>query len=281
MMRWREMRRLGYATKPVFHWRLPTLLWTFGKLPSPEIARWFLVVLTGVMIMVWVNRLRPRLGFVMMLVAALLMAPMLFLASHPRWYFQHEVWAGVLVALSLGLYRQHWVLAVITGVAALMVRELALSYVCIIGALAFYDRRNKEGLAWLAGIMGFAVYFAVHASIAISHQLPSDLSDPSWLRIPGWSHVTACSGWMFLTLVPYWLCGMLSVVGVFGLLVGRDLRLILPAVSYMAAFWIFGKPFNDYWGLMYTPILAVGIACAIPAIVALARRAAAKLSFKV
>jgi hypothetical protein len=269
------LRRWGYAPKPFFAWRLPTLAWSIGKLPRPEIAKVLLMALAVAMMLAWARRLRPQLGFPLTCVALLLLIPSLVLASLPHWYFQHELWAGLLIALSLALYPRHWAAAVVCGLAALMIRELTLAYVVIMCVWAAYERRTREMLAWLAGIVAFVAYLAMHARIVTAHQMPTDLSDPSWLRLAGWPFVVACSSWMFWALIPYWLGGALSVFGVFGLLASRNGRLLTSGLAYMAAFCIVGKPFNDYWGLMYTPLLAVGLAFALPAAVGLLQRAMA------
>jgi len=43
---------------------------------------------------------------------------------------------------------------------------------------------------------------------------------------------------------------------------GIGARLSLTAGAYVAAFAMVGQPFNDYWGLMYAPMLAFGFAAA-------------------
>jgi hypothetical protein len=270
------LRRWGYAPKPFFAWRLPTLAWSVGKLPRPEIAKVLLMALAVAMMLAWARRLRPFLGFPLTCMALLLLIPSLVLAGLPNWYFQHELWAGILIALSLAVHPRYPVAAIVCGLAALMIRELALPYAVIMCAFAAYERRTREMLAWLAGIVAFVVYLAIHARIVTAHQMPTDLSDPSWLRLAGWPFVSACSSWMFWALIPYWLGAALSVFGLFGLLMSRDLRLVAPVLVYMAAFCIVGKPFNDYWGLMYTPLLAVGLALALPVAAGLLCRAASR-----
>lgn len=268
-----ELRRWGYAAKPVFHWRLPTLLWLTGKLPRAEIAQGLLMGLAVAMILAWARRLRPHLGFALTCVAVLLLTPSLVLASLPGWYFQFELWAGILIALSLALYGRHSGGAIVCGLAALMIRELALPYVCIMCVLAARERRTREMTAWLLGIVAFLVFLSIHARLVTMHQMATDRSDPSWLRLAGWPFVAACSRWMFLALIPCWLGAVFSVVGVFGLLAFRDIRLSASVLAYLAALCIVGKRFNDYWGLLYTPLLALGLALALPALAALLRRA--------
>ena len=262
-----ELRRSGYATKPFFHWRLPTLLWTMGKLPLAIAGKGILIAITIVMILVWANRLRPSVGFFLTCIVVLVLTPPLVLAVLANWYLQHELWAGILIALSLGLYYdRHTAASILCGLTALAIRELALVYVLIMCVAAVYERRTKEAIAWAIGIVVFGLFLGIHASIVVPRQMTADLSDPSWLRFGGWPFVTACSSWMFWALLPYWLAAMLAVLGVFGLAISRRFRMLATVATYMAAFSVVGKSFDDYWGLMYSPILAIGLVHSIPAI---------------
>jgi hypothetical protein len=180
-----------------------------------------------------------------------------------NWYLQHELWAGILIALSLGLYPRSVAASVVCGLAALAIREIALPYVIVMMTLAFVERRRQEAIAWLVGSAGFALYLAWHAHLVSLHMIEGP-ADPSWLRFPGWPHVVACSSWMLFALPPYWLAGGLAVLGIIGVATARHLRLALTVTGYMLAVAIAGKPFNDYWGLVFTPLLAVGLVYAMP-----------------
>ena len=271
-----ELARGGYALRPFFHWRLPTLLWSLGQLPHPRIGQALLAALTAVMIGAWLAWLKPRLGFPIACVAALLLGPpTLGLSLLGLWYFQHELWAGVLIALSLGIYRRSTAAAVVCGLAALAIRELALLYVVIMLAFAIREKRVKEALAWTMGIIAFAAFLAIHATIVSKHLVASDPSDPSWLRVAGWPHTVACANWMFLALPPYWVAGATLVLALFGAACSGETRLATVVILYCAAFAVVGKPFNDYWGLVYSPLLAVGLALGIRAVVDLVIRAKA------
>lgn len=271
-----ELRREGYALRPFFHWRLPTLLWSLGKLPHPRIGLALLVVLIAVMIGAWITFLKPRLGFPIACIGALLVGPpTLGLAFLHLWYFQHELWAGVLIALSLGIYRKNPPAAIVTGLAALAIRELALLYVVIMLGFAIREKRVKESVAWAMGIIAFAVFLAIHATIVSKLVGSSDRSDPSWVRFAGWPHTAACANWMFLAVTPYWLAGAALVLALFGAICSGDKRLATVVILYCASFAVVGKPFNDYWGLIYSPLLAVGLAFSIRAVVDLIIKAKA------
>jgi len=271
-----ELAKGNYALRPFFHWRLPTLLWSLGQLPHPRIGQGVLGALIAMMIGAWLTLLKPRLGFPIACVAALLIGPpALGLTFKSLWYFQHELWAGVLVALSLGIYRRSGTAAVVCGLAALAIRELALLYVAIMLAFAIREKRVKESVAWAAGIIAFGAFLGIHALIVSKRIVPSDPADPSWLRFAGWPHTVACADWMFLAVPPYWLAGAALVLGLFGAAWSGERRLAAVVILYSVAFSVVGKPFNDYWGLLYSPLLAVGLAFAIRAVADLSIKARA------
>ena len=259
-----ELRRQGYPLGAVFHWRLPTLLWSLGKLPHPRIGQGVLAALIAMMIGAWLTLLKPQLGFPIACVAAVLVGPPMFgLAFMSGWFFQHELWAGVLVALSLGIYRRNPPAAIACGLAALAIRELALLYVVIMLAFAIREKRIKEALAWGTGIIAFAAFLAIHATIVSKHVGPSDPSDPSWVRLAGWPQTVACANWMFLAVTPCWLAGASLVLAIFGAVCSGERRLAAVVILYCGAFMAVGKSFNAYWGIMYTPLLAIGLAFSI------------------
>ncbi len=253
----------GYAVRPFVHWRLPTLNYLAVALKRPLVAKIVLFLLGSARPMglghTGASHGRPPHDSYSCRWVGLPAA----LSLLGNWYLQHELWAGILIALSLGLYPRSVAASVVCGLAALAIRELALPYVILMMALAFVEKRRQEAMIWLAGIAGFAFYLAWHAHLVSIHMIEGP-ADPSWLRFPGWPHVVACSSWMFFALPPYWLAGGLAVLGIIGVATARDLRLALTVTGYMLAVAIAGKPFNDYWGLVFTPLLAVGLVYAMP-----------------
>ena len=58
-----ELRTRGYASRPFFNWRLPTIAWTIGHLPHAEWGRWLLIVLAGVSLLFWFQVMDREVGF--------------------------------------------------------------------------------------------------------------------------------------------------------------------------------------------------------------------------
>lgn len=84
---------------------------------------------------------------------------------------------------------------------------------------------------------------------------------------------TAQGNGIFFVL-PLWVTALVLPVGLLGLVAwpgpaGR--RAALAVGSYLAFFFALGKPFNIYWGPLYTPFLAVGLAWAPAALADLVR----------
>jgi hypothetical protein len=261
----------GYAVRPVFHWRLPTLNYVLVVLGPFWVAAAVLVVLALVNLFVWVRVVRMATG---LRVALLLVGLLAFqVAMVPLGgYLLHETWAGVLVALSLGLYCRNPALSVGAGLSALFLRELALPYVLVMLAVAVWERRTKESLAWMAGLGLWIIYFAWHVHMVGLHMIDGP-ADPSWLRFSGWSQAVACVGWAFATLMPRIVVSTVAVFGLVGAAASRNLRLAVVVIGYAAGMMVFGKPFNHYWGLMFVPLLVVGFAYSIHLTDALIREA--------
>src|SRR5207245_7756978 len=104
-------------------------------------------------------------------------------------YLSTELWAGVLVALSVLAYaRRQAAVGFGAALAALFFRELALLYcvVCVVRA------GRRERVAWAVGLAAYGGYFALHASRVTAH-LAHVAHDPgrSWLAFGGLGFVLA------------------------------------------------------------------------------------------
>lgn len=188
-------------------------------------------------------------------------------AMQPRYTVLHEVWAAELMALSFALHRPaqgKWLAALLAAAAALAIRELALPFVLLMAAYALWHRRWKEGAAWTCLIALFLVALKVHLNLAEAQIRPGDPVSPSWLVFGG------LQGFLYkvinsssLSLLPTFLAGPLAILAVFGWTgwkteMGQFASFLL--LGYALAFMIAGRDNNFYWGVIVTPVLAMGLA---------------------
>jgi hypothetical protein len=204
-----------------------------------------------------------RQGMVASLGVAVLLLPMLPLAMHDGWSRLHDVWAGQLIGASLasralGFRRGSVVLAAL----ALSIRELALGYVLLMAAFAFYERRRREAIAWVIVIAAFMAGLVAHAAAA-SRVITDEAIAPNWVALGGWCFVLRASRAYFaLFFTPTWINAMAVAAALVGFTqwagaTGR--RAGLTVAGYLAGFMILGLPVNWYWGLLIAPILPLGL----------------------
>ena len=260
-----EQRARNFPVRPGFAVRLPTLAFVSGHVgPFGMMAIAFLL---GVAVFIaWWDRLENEPGgreyrtYILLLLAIGALA-----GFKPQYLALHEVWAGMFVALSLGLYRPgQWVWAWLAAAAALALRELALPFVCLLGAMAFLRGNRREALAWalLAGL--FFVGLLVHLAQVAALTSEADAVSPSWLALRGlggWTSNIVTSG--PLQLLPPVLAAPIALLPLIGWAGWRsDLGLtgFLLCLGYGLAFMIAGRDNNFYWALVVLPVWFVGFA---------------------
>lgn len=171
-----------------------------------------------------------------------------------------EIWAGVLIALSLAAYvLERWVAAALLGVVAVFLRELAVPYAVACGLLAFHARRRNESVAWVIGGLAFLAYYAIHMIRVAAVTQPADLAHAqSWVQWAGFQFVLKTLhtyGWLTI-LPPVWTviaagAGLLSVFAA-----SAPIQLRVTVIVYLLLFSVVGQPFNYYWGYLTCGIWA-------------------------
>ena len=272
-----EHRKADYPLRPGVAVRLPTLAYLDMWLGDTGQGADVLVpgelgaalLLLGAVVWAWWRRLGDepggapfqRIGTALMFMGASL--------GLNRYYFVlHELWAGMLIALSLALHRpgQRWLGAVLVAALALAIREHVLPYVLLMGALALWRRNWQEGAAWGGVVALFAAGLALHLHFVGQQVLPGDPSGPSWLALrglSGWlSNVVLSSNLRFL---PHFVSGPLVVLMVLGWAGWRSAlgtTATLLYLGYGLAFMLIGRADNFYWGAVIAPAMLVGLAFA-------------------
>jgi hypothetical protein len=276
-----EHRKAKYPVRPGLAVRLPTLAYIDAWLGVGGQIAAALVLLIAVLV-VWWRRLGEEPGG---REHRLLAMALLFVGASlglNRYFFTlHELWAGMLLALSFGLHRPgKWVASLAVAALALAIREHSLPFVLLMAAFALWRRDWKQGAAWGVLALAFLVFLGVHLGMIAAQALPDDQPSESWLALRG------LSGWLSnvalssnLRLLPHWIAGPLVVLMVFGWAGWRS-----PAgafgtllfLGYALAFMIAGRADNYYWGAVIAPPMFIGLAFVSRAFASLGRAAMAK-----
>ncbi len=269
-----EQRARGFPTKPFVTVRPPFLAWfsaALGQL-STQLA---IYLLAGIVAAVWWRKL-PAMDVppvYAICVTLIIASTCLMLCADPLPLF-HESWAGLLIALSLGLRdSERFAIAVVIGLLAALVREMAIAYLLLMFVFAVYERKFMESVGWSIAILLACVALGIHAWALEPYIRQEDLTSPGWQAMGGWKfYISATyleSNFLVLpasvgqALVPLCLFGWLSLKSrdafrVAGLLCGFALMVML-----------FARPVNIYWALLSTPLTKAGLIFAAIAIVTL------------
>lgn len=266
-----EQRARGFPLQPFVTMRLPSLAYVLSTLGTT--LSYSLELLIGLATLyVWYQKLAQlhvakwRVWTMIGLLAAGL-SPIL----NPKLVYMHEIWAGALIALSIGLYRpKTWVASFLVAACALALRELVLPFVLLMAAFALFQRRWFETFAWASLIAIFFGYMFVHAQGVAGVVLPNDPKAPSWLLANGPAAALHFM-WQSLPLseLPVVLAFPMIIIGLFGWLSWRTETAafcLLLLLGYMLAFAITGRPNNFYWGYLVSPLLMMGFVFVGPAL---------------
>jgi hypothetical protein len=262
--------------KPFVTVRPPALAFALAALPGGEASARILIGALGAAVAgLWAVRLLGPLGARGAAAAGLAMASGVVTAFTPNGYLMHECWAGLLIALSLALYPgrdpagrgARLAASLVAGLAAALVRELALPFLGVMALMALVERRPKEALLWLAAVGLCLLALLGHALIVLRHTLPGD-PGMAWVRLGGWGFVLATDRWNAIVALKPWLAAALLPPALAGALAwggpaGR--RLWFTLLGYAAGFLVVGRPENTYWGLMIAPLLPLGWVGAVAA----------------
>ena len=262
-----EQRARDYPLRPVFTVRLPTLAWTVASL-GPERAALLLKLLMIAAIAALTLRLRSLAGSrAAWGAAAFLGAGSMALLTVPAMTFWHESWAALLIVLSITLRSSgRWMAALLFGLAAVLVRELALPFLCVMAALAWREGKRVEAGAWAAAVLIFFLVMAAHAAALAGYVTGEDPASPGWSGTGGWPLVLAmvqrCTLFLFLPLPVIAMLVPLALLGWAGLTGATGERIALLLIGYLAGFMLLGRPDNFYWAILIAPLLPVGLAFA-------------------
>lgn len=259
-----EVRSRGYPARSVFNWRLPLFAWLNGSLPGLIWGQLLLSALALVTVLLVYGILRTESGIPTAMAAVFLVGFAVAPCLKPNVFLTTDLWAGTLIAFSVCAYAHNWrSVGAAAGLLALFFRELALPYCLVCLTLASWHKRRGEVLAWILGLVVFTIYLGLHALAVARHQQTGDLAHTEgYVRFGGTAFILSTVGFHLLLMeLPNWTWALylpLAVLGLAGWRGEMGTRVSVTAGLYLAAFAVVGQPFNDYWGLIDAPLLALG-----------------------
>lgn len=260
-----ELSSRGYPTKSVFNWRLPFLGWLLGHIPDARMSRAIPMLLSLFAIWLWITLKVREWPIYKVAAGAILAAGFPIYTLLDDIYIIHELWAGILIFISLTAHGRGWkTISCVSGILALFIRELALPFAAIMTVSSLVERRKLEALAWGMGIIAFLGVFLFHF-LTVQDFLTGDpvLHFGYWLDFNGWAFVLATFQiHPFLLLLPSWVTSIIVPFALLGFLGWHNptgIRIRLTIIAYIFVFLFVGKKFNAYWGLIYCNLLPLGL----------------------
>lgn len=259
------LRLYGYPLRPFLTFRLPALATLQSSVPEVATVA-MLFALAAATAIAWASRLfRLAATVPAFIIMLFLLAGGMIAFLQPGLAAFHEIWAGLLVALSLALRQPgRWLEAVALGLAAMLIRETAALYVLVMALIAWTEGARREALGWAAALGVLAIVIALHAYAVAQVTGPLEPASPGWLGLHGPGlFVRAITLATALQLVPMALAAILAALALIGWAGLNDplgLRFAAVATAYAVVISLFARLDTFYWGLMIAPAFLVGLA---------------------
>lgn len=259
------LRAGQYPLRPFLTFRLPALASVLAAIPQWLPVRILLFGLVLAVAGAWANRLRDALTRPVTAVAALILmlGSLLVFLQYELAPF-HEIWAALLVALSLAIRRPgRWIEAVALALAAMLIRETAVLYVLIMAMFAWGQGERREAIGWGVALLLFAAALGAHAYAVAGVTAANDPMSPGWAGLLGFGFfVKAATLATALQMLPVWAGALLVGFSLFGWLSWSDplgLRMFAILAGYAAAIALFARLDTFYWALMIAPVFLLGL----------------------
>ncbi|MGH7023761.1 MAG: hypothetical protein ACREEB_09240 [Caulobacteraceae bacterium] len=276
-----EQRARHYPLKPFVVVRPPTLAVLLSLAPNQGVVNVIEACLGALVIYAWTVRLHglgPGPPWMIWTAACLFTGVGVAMAGGVASQFT-EVWAGLLIALSLGLRSERrFAAAVALGLLAALIRELAMPYLLVMALFALMERRRLEAIAFAGALAVVGAALAWHAHQVMALVRPGDLPSQGWASLGGLAFLRATVSWnLIVPLVGSWAAAVIAPLAFLGAGWWRSptgARLFTLLAGYLAAFLVLGRPENQYWGFIVAPLVAIGFSLAPLALASLAKRVA-------
>lgn len=258
------LRSAGAPLHPFLAIRLPTLSVAQAQVGQVTSAL-LLYALALLTLFAWWNRLGEALtARRVRVVAVLLAATGVTSAIFGQLLATHDLWAGLIIALSLASRRPgHWVTAAALGLSAALIRETAALYAGIMMILALLEGQRREAAGWAAVLAIFAVVVAFHAQAVAVMVGPLDQPSPAWTGAAGFGFavqaIAAATAW---SLVPPAIGAVIVTLSIAGWSAWRDplaTRALATIAAQLLLMSFLGGPDKLHWAFLIAPIVPIGL----------------------
>lgn len=259
------LRAGNYPLRPFICFRLPGLAMIEAHVPRPVMLGLLALLVTAVFTL-WGMRLRrsmtrwPPVAIGLTLLAGGLMA----FVQADLWAF-HEIWAGLLVALSLGIRTQgRWVEAVGIALLAMLIRETAALFAIVMFAAAWLEGRKREAIGWGVALACLAIALGFHFYAVSQVTSAADPTSPGWNGLGGYGFFAKTLVLSTaLQLFPMAIGVLLVTLSLFGWIGWKDpaaARVAGTLAAFGLVIALFARPDTFYWALMIAPLSLIGLA---------------------
>jgi hypothetical protein len=283
-----ELRAGHKAVGPFLAVRPPLLTEFLARLPDQRARDLCLSLLAAAVIAAWTIRLGGSPPQAALNLVILYLGVGICVTLQGPIDLLHEAWSGLLISLSLAVRGdRRFMASVAFGLLAALIRELAFPYLAIMSAFAFIEGKRAEAASFAAALGAAVIALIFHGLAVTPLYMPGDLGSPTWLTFTGLGLLLSELMWLLIGLtfggVTAAIALPLALAGAAGRRDPLGLRLLAVLGGYALAFTLVGRPGGIHWGLMITPLIAVGL-CLAPKTLrdlirsALATRRAARLA---
>ncbi len=259
----RHQRQAEFPLQPASTVRIPTLAYLTTLVPPHYVT----VLLLVANILAWVGRMPGTPAE--RAVAGVLLAVGGFLAFDQSMAYLHDLWAGLLLSLALVSYsEERWWPTWLFAALALAIREHAIVFAALFGALSLYRQRWPETIAWM--VLGAVFLAGTTAHYLAVAQLVTDTDKASdgWLWLLGpKAFLNDILALTLLRLLPNWLSGPLAILPFLGWAILNDKRPLIVFTTFAILFCFVGREDNFYWGFLVLPAYLAGLALVPRAII--------------
>jgi hypothetical protein len=254
------LRSGGESLRPALAFPLPALPVILAAIP-PIVAVAMAILLAAVVAMAWQARLVAvcggMAGQIMLLV--LLLAG-LVPAGQPGLTTVPEMWAGLLIALSLVRRRPgRWAEAAGFALAAALTAGVAALYLVVMAACAWAEGYGREAAGWLAALVLLVMVlgFHLHGVAGVLH--PLDMAgelagSAGWTA--GFATVAAATAALVL---PASIGAALVLLGMIGWAAWRDPLAIRAGATIAVVLAMLATGMPAMGGLLVAPVALVGL----------------------